>query len=218
MPAKRKGPSPRKAPDKLMVGFCTGGTVEAEFLESMLALVTESPIEILVSYAYSGPLIARSRNFLFERFLASDKQWFLSVDTDMVFEPDHVSKLLETAKKNNLDIVSGLYYGLDRNTMDSFPVALRRKPDGSVPPIPKEDISLGLQQVDAVGMGFCLVRRSVVELLGASVQQGFPFGEVLVDGRVYGEDGTFCYRAQQAGLKIHLDPDVRVGHKKPFVI
>jgi GT2 family glycosyltransferase len=212
----RRGPTPRTrtVPKNVLVGYCTGGTVQAEFLESILALVLESPHNLQVSYAYSGPLIARSRNYLFERFLESDKDYFLSVDTDMVFEPHHLDNLLALDK----DIVSGLYYGLDRNTWDSFPVALRRKPDGSWPPIPKEDLDLGLQRVDAVGMGFALVKREVVETLGADTRRARPFGEIVVDDRVFGEDTTFCYRAAEAGFEIWLDPETRLGHKKSFVI
>jgi hypothetical protein len=217
---KFKGPSPKggrrgkSKPKKVMVGYCTGGTVDAEFTESLLGLVTESPHEILVSYAYSGPLIARSRNFLLSRFLASDKDYFLSVDTDIQFQTDDLDRLLDADR----DIVSGLYYGLDRNTWDSFPVALRKREDGSLPPIPKDDLELGLQQVDAVGMGFVLIRRPVVELLGVDLSGGFPFGELVVDGRLYGEDATFCTRAKEAGFEVWLQPEVRVGHKKSFII
>jgi len=198
----------------IMVGYCTGGVVDAEFLESMLALVTQTRHNLQVSYTYSGPLIARSRNLLAERFLKSDKQYFLSVDTDVVFEPEHVDKLLAHDK----DVVSGLYYGLDRNTFDRFPVALRRLDDGSWPPVDEESLKDGLQQVDAVGMGFCLIKRRVFETLGASTKLAQPFGELIVDGRAFGEDSTFSYRATQAGFEIWLDPSVRVGHKKAFIL
>lgn len=213
---KKRGPSrPRPKPVKeILLGYCTGGMVEAEFMESVLGVVTEARHNIQVSYVYAGPLIARSRNTLAMKLMQSEKDYLLMVDTDIVFDKDHVDQLIA----RNKDIVSGLYYGLDRNTMDSFVIALRRQEDGSWPPIPKEDLSKGLQKVDAVGGGFVLIKRKVFEKLGVDVQRGWPFGEQIVDDRVFGEDATFSYRAAQAGFDIWLDPECRVGHKKPFII
>jgi hypothetical protein len=44
------------------------------------------------------------------------------------------------------------------------------------------------------------------------------FREIVVDGRDFGEDMSFCLRANVAGFPIHVNTGVRVGHIKSAML
>jgi GT2 family glycosyltransferase len=67
-------------------------------------------------------------------------------------------------------------------------------------------------------MGLTLIRREVLEDLGADHEKLWPFAETIVDGRALGEDVTFCLRAKEKGYQTWLCGDARAGHAKTFII
>jgi len=197
---------------KLLLSYVTDGNYRDEFVESLLKTLT-SDIQIGVQKALSGPLISRARNLLAENFLTSPVfTHMLFVDCDMVWDPDHVKKLIEADKP----IVSGLYYGLNRETGEKFPTALMRWDDGSYRPLHRPP--KGLKKVDGVGMGLTLIKREVLEALKPDAKTLWPFAETVIDGRALGEDLTFCLRAKQEGFDTWVHGDARVGHVKSVII
>ena len=133
----------------------------------------------------------------------------------MVFNDDILDRLL----KADLPIVSALYVAPYPRIDELNPVALmRHEDDGLYWPLeinesdgfdPEDPIP-----VDGVGMGLCLIKRQVLEDLGADANKGWPFAEV--DG--YGEDLTFCIRAQEKGYQAYVIPAARAGHRKTFTV
>src|ERR1700677_745066 len=76
-------------------------------------------------------------------------------------------------------------------------------------------------ELDAVGMGCCLVHKTVLEKMAETpdFRRLQWFGREIIDheggiiGR-YGEDVAFCNRAQRAGFKIYGHGGVAIDHVK----
>jgi hypothetical protein len=80
----------------------------------------------------------------------------------------------------------------------------------------------GLLRVLRVGTGFMLIRRHVLEAL----HNKHPEWAYKVDTEYHdsifdfkssasgymGEDYLFCDRVREAGFKVHLDPEINLGH------
>lgn len=150
------------------------------------------------------------------------------IDTDMVFEPEQVMKLID----NNVDVCTGMakvdrdnyavgYFGQNDKgefyfanlmartydvkndkVIDSYSAWLKDKQQPN-----------GLCEVGYCGGGFLCVKRGVYE------KHGYPFyytqavehGPVPIEAS---EDVSWSWRVTQLGYKIWADPTVQVGHEK----
>ena len=165
----------------------------------------------LIQYAIADSIkIDHVRNYLTQKFLEVDAEfdYIMWIDSDQVFNPEQVYMLIEKMEKNNLDIVSGKYY--KRRARVTETCAFEEIGDEYLAVIPE---SKGLQEVDAVGFGFVLMRPDVLKKMQATYgQRQFEF-QYLEDGIDFlGEDMTWCRRAKNIGYKIWLDNDCVIGH------
>ncbi|MFH0714354.1 MAG: glycosyltransferase [Candidatus Diapherotrites archaeon] len=129
------------------------------------------------------------------------------IDGDSVFSEKEIVSLLQAAKQNGLDIVSGLYvYRMD----DSKPIAYVKRGSEWITPskLPKES----LVQVNSVGFGFTLVKVSVIQKLVEKYGLEKTFNVVDLDGKDVGEDFLFCQLAEKEGFKVWVHTGVKVGH------
>jgi GT2 family glycosyltransferase len=204
---------------KILICYATSGEVRQEFVESLLQVVVglSENHEVSVRASVGGPMIAKHRNMLAKSFLEDPRGWdyLLFVDSDMAFRTKDVLTLL----KANKPIIGGLYFGIPYGSLERFVVALKTDENGSLSPIPVGKLpKRGSCRVNALGMGFTLIKREVIETLGPDHEKQWPFAETLVDGKGRGEDVTFCLRAKEAGFLSWLCVDARVGHIKSFTI
>jgi GT2 family glycosyltransferase len=195
---------------KLYIGYVHPPMIPHRFMECLFIQVLDTTYDTVVHPYGSGPMISQGRNYLVEKFLESPCDWFLGVDTDVEWFPEQVGQLMAHDK----DIVSGLY----RSHTDAgviWPVYLKMGPNGFYEKPTLDDIEgkTELMTVEAVGMGFILVKRLVFEKLGTSLL--WPFAEIMGEnGRYQGEDVTFCERAKEKGFEVFLDPTISVRHTK----
>jgi GT2 family glycosyltransferase len=202
--------------ERIFLGYIHPGMVATEWMNSVLRILPSFPLQIFG--AESGPLLSRARNLVLEQFLKTDCKYILMTDTDVVFEAKDVQELLRA----NKPIVGALYYGiLGGNPNSTFPVALKYqkiKGEGrvlaSIDSIPKSPFV----EVDALGMGLTLVKRSVIQALEPSSKLNTPFAEMIWDGRHHGEDAVFCLRAKEKGYSSWLATKARVGHRKTITL
>lgn len=217
--------------DRVVIGCIHPGTVRAEFARSVLnTVVANREMVHAVMWRKSGPLIAAARNDLVTQYLADHADaaaWLLMVDTDMVFSPTALPRLLDAADPTDCPIVGGLCYAEheedgQRHTM----LELLQNPDGSVAfghyEVWPED---ELFPVGGTGAAFLLVHRDAYRRIAAGWGDGctdelFPwFRESTLAGRRrIGEDLTFCLRAQSAGIPVHVHTGVQVGHMKTTML
>lgn len=161
----------------------------------------------------SGPLIASKRNRIVAAMLDMDPtpSHLLMVDTDIGFRFDDLECLLA----DDLPVVSALY--VNRNEDGStFPVGHLLE-GGEPRKLRRGDIGDDVFPVAGVGMGFCLIRRDVLEAL-APIRALWPFAETEREGIACGEDLIFSLRATDAGFTCYIDPAVEVDHVKEDVL
>ena len=205
------------------VGYVHGGSVHEPFMRSLMnAWIWDSTrAKVISGYFSSGGLyVAVNRNRVCEEFLKKDGEYLWFLDTDMVFGEEDLYKLLNLFRSNKMDIVSALYFGrMVSGVKTTQPVWLMEAQTGVYENV--GHFGNGLQEVDAIGMGCCLIKREVLEKLAETHTQDEWkwFGHDRVqrtDGEWthLGEDLTFCRRVKALGFKIYGTGSVVVGHLK----
>lgn len=175
--------------------------------------------EIQVNYAMSSRL-AHNRNELAMQFLSSGREWMVTIDDDMMFEPTQILTAIEHAESNNIRVMGGLAFGDDGGQI--FSTIMVRNPNGG-----KGYVKAGnwpdntLQKVDATGTALLIVHRDVIK----DIQKFYPnrapawwFEEEIDGGQVMGEDVTFCRRAQEVGYDVYVHTGLKTGHVKSRII
>lgn len=155
-----------------------------------------------LSQSSYGVEAARGRlaNF-FIKFKEHDSLLFL--DDDMMPPMDIVARLAH----DDRDIVSASYPILKGDTI--YDSSARWDKDHYDTARYEET---GLQEVDAVGLGCCLIKRPVIE---ACMKYRCFSMELDDDYEVTkGEDYRFCEIAKKIGYKIFVDFDVKCKHLK----
>jgi hypothetical protein len=167
----------------------------------------------------SGPRVAETRSQIVDKFLDSDNftqaGWLVMVDSDMVFRPEDIRELLDCADREHRPIVGGLCFaGMTDDTMYPTVYSLGRDDDGRLEVGPVHDyprvhrtVLLHMRQPHPTGFG--------------THQNGTPnpypwFVEGHTDkhGRPFGEDISFCIRAQALGYPVHVHTGVKIRHHK----
>ncbi len=224
-------------PPGLFVAMPVLSTFEAPTVRSLLRLRHAMPFTFEILSGSS--CLEESRAEFVHLFLATECEWLLWVDSDSVFDPEVVARLIAADK----DMI-GAPFAKKRIT---FPESMRdaaARGDESwqqagylfAAGMPKSGqfwIDNGVMQVDWIGCGLTLVRRHVFERviaahpeLKTSRQPEWDVGAkrpparvrsriffpMLDDGEALGEDVSFCKRWTALGGKIHALVDAEVGH------
>lgn len=185
-----------------------GGLVDSRFWNSYETLVKpEGALPAVVERLH----VDRARNEIVDMVLNPEKPrppqfpngvdrrykaatHVLFIDDDMIVPPNGLMRLLSHKEP----IVGGLYFG---RQPPHLPIAYRHIKDNQWIPITK--FGAGLQEVDAIGFGFILVERTVLEKMQ---RPWFEFSDRM------GEDMYFCEQAKKLGYRILLDADIKCKH------
>lgn len=206
---------------KLFVGIPVAQQMPVGFVQSLLALQKNKPCPIEIGIA-QGDGVARSRNMLSAQFLASDCTHLLFLDSDLIFSPEHVSRLLS----HDLPLVGGFYPKKQEGSVEWVVNTLNPQPEPN---------QFGLQRVRYLGTGFLLIARRVFETMsdkypaikyradyGARRDEHdfWPMGIYeYPDGhrRYLSEDWFFCQRWLDLGGDVIADTLVILKHIGPAV-
>lgn len=152
-----------------------------------------------------GSLIYAARNDLATMALQSECDYVFWLDADMVFKPDTLIRMMDTLQKNNLDILTGLYF---RRVPPYTPVLFDKLDmNGDVCEWSEfKEIPEGLFEVGGCGFGCVLMKTDV--FFDVQSKHGNMFAPIANNG----EDIAFCWRARNCGYKIVCDPSVICGH------
>lgn len=169
---------------------------------------------VLMERAPAGMLHV-ARNQAVKAFLEHPLRpdYLLFIDTDMVWVPEQVGELLDSAIEHDLCAVNALVCmqggaGVD----EAIPVMY----DYDMRPVqPREPI----QQVFCAGSAFLLLRRRELEMCGRTY--GSPaawFDYQHRHGKNVTEEVIFSQRYHDLGFPIHVNTQILVGHRKihPF--
>ena len=158
----------------------------------------------------SGSLIYDARNELAGRAVEENFDFVLWLDSDMVFNPDLMERLLEDMEDRQM--VSGIYY---KRVPLHTPVIykecrINRTPEGRLEPV--ADIYMNYPEheifpIKACGFGCVMMRAGLI----ASLQNNLgPWPFMPAAG--FGEDLSFCMRVHQLGETIYADSNIQLGH------
>ncbi len=214
-------------PDRAVIGFCHPGTVGAGFCASLIGTMMEGStlLDAVLTYA-SGPNISTARNLICDDFLTRQKApWLLMCDTDMVWAPDALDRLVQAAHPLERPLLGGLCYSQNGDS-DPLPTMydLMQKDSGELaftrPTSWPENTCV---KVSATGAAFLLIHRTALKKIAAASNDAAApwFRESAIPGAplaLMGEDMTFCLRAGAAGLPVHVHTGVQVGHMKPVML
>lgn len=159
----------------------------------------------------SGSLVYASRDTLATLAVTKEFDYVLWLDSDMVFKPDTLIRMMDTLQKNDLDILTGLCF---RRVPPYTPTLFDKlEMDGGncihteFDEIPEELFEVG-------GCGFAAVLMKTDVFLDVSAKFGAMFTPIGSNG----EDASFCMRARECGYKIYCDPKIVIGHVGNIVV
>ena len=188
---------------KVFIAVPSMDTIPALFAQSLALLQRDCDVQIGWEV---GSLVYHARNNLARQALKTDADYVLWLDSDMVFAPDTLQRMLKVCKDNDIDFLTAvcfrrkppytpcLFDRLEKVEKGASYTALMSVPDG-------------LFQVG--GCGFAGVLMSSDVLL--SVQAKFN-GRMFDPMDGFGEDVSFCWRARQCGYEIWCDSSIEFGH------
>lgn len=197
----------------VMIGYVRPMMVFGEFMESLL--VEASRAGAKVKGTWSEPYVDQARNWVVDQFMASDCEWLLNVDTDIILPECVVQRLLARRQK----LISALVYV---NADPIFPQVYNKIADfgvgGAGQYMVNESWEPGdLVKADAVGAGCLLIHRDVFDKIPG--KPPFRWFQHEFEGtQMFGEDFTFCRRARSVGFQLYIDTAVKAGHIKTRVI
>jgi hypothetical protein len=204
------------------VGYLYGDSVAAGFANSLAAMLWAQRPGVVKNIfpEASGVNVSHGRNEVVRRFLASDCDWLLMLDTDMVFTPDIPQRLLAAADPESAPIVGALCFGVDDGVPFPTLYDFTQDEDGLAVVrymrFPEDE----LFRVGATGAACLLIHRAALEAIAAQEFDAvWPwFQETAIDGQRFGEDMTFCVRAAACGIPVHVHTGISIGHQKPHVV
>ena len=187
---------------KILIAVPCMDQVPAPFCQSLAQIQKTGECVLAMK---SGSLIYTSRNDLATQAIQIDADYVMWFDSDMVFKPDTMVRMLDTMQKNDIDILTGLYF---RRVPPYSPVLFDKLEMRGEACLWSEfkTIPEGLFEVGGCGFGCVLMKTDVF----FDVQS--RFGNMFAPIANTGEDLAFCWRARNCGYKIVCDPSVICGH------
>lgn len=161
-------------------------------------------------------MICQTRARLMSHFLASGATDMLFTDTDLMWPVNAIERILS----HPVDVVAADYPR--RMEPICYSTKFLPKEGGGWH---TERTETGLIEVEGVPTGFMrLTRQAVMRMIKAYPEQEFKdpdlpdnhghhlFDHQLVDGKLWGEDYSFCRRYRAIGGKVFVDPGIELQH------
>jgi hypothetical protein len=199
-----------------------------EYSQSMIETVAEferAGIRWLTQFIVGSSNVARVRNEICARFLASQATDLIFIDDDMAWSASSVIRLLASDQP----LIAGVgRKRVDKPNSDADVWCFKPLPDAAAGGELRQD-DFGAVEVGHVGAAFLKIERRVLEGMAkahpdwkragrpdmpdnvrAAYHQFFKFDE---GGQEMGEDYVFCERARACGFEVWIDPKIALGHK-----
>lgn len=183
-------------------------------VRSLLALqeaLLEADYTVIVDIVANGSILTKVRNGIVKRFIDSPADVLVFIDSDMVYQPETVIKLINAP----FDVSVANYRGKSTNVRY---MAEPIREDGEC--VGTSYIGDTWLQTKRAGTGLMAIKRRTIEHLVCEELSYIDQGEVyfalfdfcLLDRQYHGEDYTFCRRVDEAGGQIFMLADAEVGH------
>lgn len=168
-----------------------------EWIECLLKMFAKYPARY-IPLSEQRPH-AQARNEIAKRFLESDAEYLLWIDSDTIWQPEDFKLIFD--ELDNADMVSGIQFACSEHHLPLIRrMNLKLGVMEPIPVLPKDGNPF---EIGGCGFGFVIMKREVVESVP---EPRFEFRSG------FSEDLYFCIRALQRGFKIHAHPLAMVGH------
>lgn len=181
---------------KILICVPSMDYVAAGFAQS-LAMLQKGGNETAIMFQV-GSLVYEARNKLAKKAIELETDYTMWFDSDMVFEPDTMVRLLE----HNKPFISGAYF------RRSPPYSLVAFEEVDAENRKWKDLALPSEVTKCGGVGFGCVLVKTEVLFNVAAK----YGEWFEPMNNFGEDLSFCYRARQCGYDLYIDPSITCGH------
>lgn len=180
-------------------------------LLSLQSHLMEKGHTVLFDIVANGSILTKVRNGIVKRFIDSNAEVLVFIDSDMVYEPQALEKLINAP----FDVSVISYRAKSTNVRYLAETELE---EGEVIGT-YYDGETWLQTTRA-GTGLMAIKRRTIEALMLPHLEYVDKGETyhaifdfcLKDGQYMGEDYTFCQRVVSAGGQIFILANAEVGH------
>jgi len=213
----------KQARGKVIVGYPVGGSVTLAFHASMLKLLgyelQKGDKRLLSKIQHTqGLYVADNRTLLVQRFLSTDADWLLQVDTDIEFGPTLVEDMLRLAGDDKRILAASVPLG-------AYPSCAFTRTETPGVWTPVWPVPLHPVECDGLATAVALIHREVFETIAANHGQSWfhhiylpesQEGTAPVDFRFrsQGEDLAFSVRAVMCGFKLWVVHLPGIGHYK----
>lgn len=180
-----------------------------ECIESVInaVSVTKNRFDVTVKLI-SGYAVDQARTKAVEVFMASDSDYLMFVDSDIILPGDVIDKFVEADK----DAVTGIYHYKSLQVPNSV---VYRVENNQFKAIPTAEIKPELFKVTACGFGCILMSRKLVRKVWEQTNH-VPFK--FIQGKLdVSEDIYFCNEMEKAGFELWADGSVVCGHVGKFM-
>jgi len=232
----------KRQPGRVLLAFpSTGHDISTRFLRSYVELdiydreralqvwdeigspESPTPLDLRLLWNYvaieAHGNLAKARNRLVIEFLDNYPHcdWLWMCDTDMVFPPDTLHRLIAQACEHGLSIIGALCVIV---TAEGAVPTLFIHDDDAVTRVMLDYEDNVIAELAATGTGCLLIHRDVLEDMrikgGGSIHSWFGYDHYTTDAGEWelGEDVSFGLRAGAAGWKSYVDTTMHVGHHK----
>ena len=193
---------------KILIAVPSMDQVPVQFAQSLSMLYRVGDCSVAFQV---GSLIYTSRNHLAGIAIEQQYDYVMWFDSDMVFRPDTLQRMVEELERDNIDILTGLYF---RRVYPFKPVLFSK-----LVPIEKgweweEPTEIPDKPFELAGCGFGCVLMKTEVLMDVQAKFNDMFGPL----NNIGEDLSFCWRAAQCGYKVVCDPSIVLGHVGHMVV
>ena len=216
--------------DKHIMLCLPGRKFSGEFLESWTEVVLSAAAKgyrLSFNRKYTPVVITTRNNLLGGYWMNGADQktyngtveydytvWF---DDDVVYSWDLIKELI-----TERDIMSGWYATKSRTHTSVIEKKdpEYRKEHGRWPQMTVEEMNekKGIFPAEIVGFGCIAINRGVFEDIGYPWFEPLPRVEHNGVTTYMADDESFCHKAMEKGYKIWVNPEIRVGHEKNYVV
>ena len=191
---------------KILIAVPCMDMVSARFAQSLATLrkVGQCTVSFLI-----GSLVYDSRNKLAGLAMQMEADYILWFDSDMVFRPDTLERMMDVLDKHpEIDILTGLYV---RRGAPFTPVIFSKLEVNEHGELDWDDVvDIPDEPFEVAGCGFggVLMKTDCLYDIAGMEDGGMWFTPIAGAG----EDVAFCIRARKCGYKIYCDPSIDFGH------
>ena len=188
---------------KVFIAVPSMDSVPAFFAQSLALLQRAGDTQIGWEV---GSLVYHARNNLARQAIKAEADWVLWLDSDMVFAPDTLQRMLKVCQDNSIDFLTAVCF---RRKPPYTPCLFDRleKVDKGASYTALLSVPEGLFKVGGCGFAGVLVSTQVILDVAAKFN-----GRMFDPIEGFGEDVSFCWRARQCGYDIWCDSGIEFGH------